>query len=114
MASIARAMSNDQRLGLGEAVTAEAIGLLRFSFTSLNAGSTCAISARCSTTRGPCPIRHAIKCRSVAGSSAQHRQVAGRRDGDIAAFKFARATMPREADVRTHSALAGNVFRCSR
>ena len=30
-----RAMSNDQRLGLGEAVTAEAIGLLRFNFTCL-------------------------------------------------------------------------------
>jgi hypothetical protein len=49
------AVSNDQRLGLGEAVTAGAIGLLRFSFASLNAGSTCAISARCSTTRGSLP-----------------------------------------------------------
>src|SRR5450755_558353 len=33
------------------------------------AGLTYAISVQCSITRSPCPIRHAIKCSSVAGSS---------------------------------------------
>jgi hypothetical protein len=35
------------------------------------AGSTCAISARCSIIRSHRPIRHAINRSSVAGSSAQ-------------------------------------------
>ena len=37
------------------------------------AGSTCAISARCLSTKNPCPIQWKIKCSSVAGSSAQRR-----------------------------------------
>jgi hypothetical protein len=35
---------------------------------------TSAISARCLIMRGPCPVRRAIRCSSVAGSSAHHRQ----------------------------------------
>jgi hypothetical protein len=33
---------------------------------------------------GPCPIRHAIKCSSVAGSSAQRRHASARRAWDNA------------------------------
>jgi hypothetical protein len=42
------------------------------------AGSTCAISARCLTTRSPCLIPHAIERSSVAGSSAQRRHASAR------------------------------------
>jgi hypothetical protein len=45
-----------------------------------------AISARCSITRSPCPIWHAIKCSSAAGSSARRPQASAR---------FARTTRPR-------------------
>jgi hypothetical protein len=43
-------------------VTPVAIGRPGFNFTSLKAGLTCAILVRCSTTRSPCPVPHAIKC----------------------------------------------------
>ena len=51
-----------------------------FNFTSLKAGSTCAVSARCSTTRSPCPIRHAIKCSAVASQDHQRRAIRRRRN----------------------------------
>jgi hypothetical protein len=35
-------------------------------FASLNAGLTCAISARCLTTTSPCPIRQMIKHNAIA------------------------------------------------
>jgi hypothetical protein len=47
-------------------------------FHFLEGCTTCAISARCSTTRSPCPIRHAIMHGSVAGSSAQRGHASAR------------------------------------
>jgi hypothetical protein len=60
-------------------------------------GPPCAISARCLIMRSPCPIPHAIKCSSVAGSSAQHRQASAQRDEDIASAKFEATTRPDSA-----------------
>jgi hypothetical protein len=42
----------------------------------------------------PCPIQLTIKCRSVAGSSAQRRQASARREGDLRC-QFEATTRPR-------------------
>jgi hypothetical protein len=49
------AVSNDQRLCLGEAVTAEAIRLLRFNFTCLKGWFDMRNLGGCLITRSPCP-----------------------------------------------------------
>jgi hypothetical protein len=66
----------------------------QFSLASARAYlmSECAISAWCLTTRSPCPIRHAIRCSSVAGSSAQRRQASARRARGNGSAKFAGTT----------------------
>jgi hypothetical protein len=72
------AMLNDQRLGLGKGRTAEAIGLLRFSLTSLKGWFDMRDLGAVRDRGEPLPIPPAVQCSSVAGSSAQRRQASAR------------------------------------
>jgi hypothetical protein len=67
------AVLNAERLGLGEGLTAEAIGLLWFSFTSLKGWFDMRDLSAVLAHEEPLPIRHAIQCSGVAGSSARRR-----------------------------------------
>jgi hypothetical protein len=67
-------------------------------FTSLKAGSTCAISKRCLITRSRCPIRRAIRRSRVAGSSAQRRQASAQRARGPTGLPTSRA--PRDRAMR--------------